>query len=86
VLDAETLRNSDRELSRAAMDLVKSTSFQASGFQQEAFINAQFHMPGNKIRWCAYVPHFRAFGDSGPPWQSFSASTASCWELGDPRR
>jgi len=45
VLDAETLQNSDRDLSRAAMNLVKSTSFPPSGFQQEAFINVQFHMP-----------------------------------------
>jgi hypothetical protein len=44
-LDAEVLQNSDRDLSRAAMDLVRSSSFPASGFQQEAFINVQFHMP-----------------------------------------
>jgi hypothetical protein len=45
VLDAEALQNSDRDLARAAMDLVRSTSFEPSGFQQEAFINVQFHMP-----------------------------------------
>lgn len=45
VLDAESLQNSDRDLSRQAMDLVKSTSFPASGFQQEVFINVQFHFP-----------------------------------------
>jgi hypothetical protein len=45
VLDAEALQNSDRDLSRAAMELVRSTSFPASGFQQEVFINVQFHMP-----------------------------------------
>jgi hypothetical protein len=45
VLDAETLQNSDKDLSRAAMDLVKSTAFPASGFQQEVFINVQFHLP-----------------------------------------
>jgi len=31
VLDAEVLQNSDRDLSRAAMDLVRSTSFSPSG-------------------------------------------------------
>jgi hypothetical protein len=45
VLDAETLQNSDRDLSRAAMELVRSTTFPPSGFQQEVFINVQFHMP-----------------------------------------
>jgi len=45
VLDAEALQNSDRDLARAALDLVKSTSFEPSGFQQEAFINVQFHLP-----------------------------------------
>src|SRR4029077_2510701 len=53
VLDAETLQNSDRDLSRAAVDLVKSASFPASGFQQEVFINVQFHLP--------------AMFDGGPP-------------------
>ncbi|MFZ0796715.1 MAG: hypothetical protein WAM98_02930, partial [Terriglobales bacterium] len=48
-LDAETLQNSDRDLSRAALDLVSSTSFPPSGFQQEAFINVQFHMPAAKL-------------------------------------
>jgi len=45
VLDAEPLQTGDRELSRAAMDLVRSTTFPPSGFQQEVFINVQFHMP-----------------------------------------
>ncbi|MFZ0770392.1 MAG: hypothetical protein WCA49_04445 [Candidatus Sulfotelmatobacter sp.] len=45
VLDAEALQNSDPGLARAALDLVRSTSFEPSGFQQEAFINVQFHMP-----------------------------------------
>ena len=45
VLDAEALQNSDQDLSRSAMDLVRSTSFEPSGFQQEAFINVQFHFP-----------------------------------------
>jgi hypothetical protein len=49
VLDAETLQNSDRDLSRAAIDMVRSTSFPPSGFQQEAFINVQFHMPAAKL-------------------------------------
>jgi hypothetical protein len=49
VLDAEALQNSDRDLSRAAMDLVRSTSFPPSGFQQEVFINVQFHMPAARL-------------------------------------
>jgi len=48
-LDAEALQTSDRDLSRAALELVRSTSFAPSGFQQEAFINVQFHMPA--ARW-----------------------------------
>jgi hypothetical protein len=67
VLDAETLQNSDRQLSSAALDLVRSTTFQPSGFQQEAFINVQFHMPAARIdgppifhssvRWVIWGPH-----------------------------
>jgi hypothetical protein len=49
VLDAEVLQNSDRDLSRAAMDLVRSTSFSPSGFQQEVFINVQFHLPAAEM-------------------------------------
>jgi hypothetical protein len=45
VLDAEALQNSYPDLSRAAMDLVRNTSFEPSGLQQEVFINVQFHMP-----------------------------------------
>jgi hypothetical protein len=48
-LDAEVLQNSDRDLSRAAMDTVMSTNFQPSGFQQEAFINVQFHLPAARM-------------------------------------
>jgi hypothetical protein len=44
-LDAEALQNSDQDLSRSAVDLVRSTSFDPSGFQQEVFINVQFHYP-----------------------------------------
>jgi hypothetical protein len=49
VLDAETLQNSDRELSHAALDMVTSTAFEPSGFQQEVFINVQFHMPAARV-------------------------------------
>ncbi|MGH9748108.1 MAG: hypothetical protein ACRD59_18585 [Candidatus Acidiferrales bacterium] len=49
VLDAEALQNSDKDLSRAAMELVKSTSFPASGFQREVFINVQFHLPAREL-------------------------------------
>jgi hypothetical protein len=48
VLDAEPLQNSDKDLSRAAIEMVRTTSFPPSGFQQEAFINVQFHMPAAK--------------------------------------
>ena len=61
VLDAEALQNSDKDLSRAAIEMVRSTSFPPSGFQQEAFINVQFHMPAatldgppifhSRVRW-----------------------------------
>ncbi|MGA2336868.1 MAG: hypothetical protein WA383_09700 [Terriglobales bacterium] len=61
VLDAEALQTSDRDLSRAAIEMVRSTSFPPSGFQQEAFINVQFHMPAatldgppifhSRVRW-----------------------------------
>jgi hypothetical protein len=49
VLDAEVLQTIDRDLSRAAMDLVRSTAFEPSGFQQEAFINVQFHFPAARL-------------------------------------
>ena len=49
VLDAEALQTFDRDLSRAAIDLVRNTSFDPSGFQQEAFINVQFHMPAVRM-------------------------------------
>ena len=45
VLDAEPLQTTDRDLSRQAMDIVRSTSFDPTGFQQEVFINVQFHFP-----------------------------------------
>jgi hypothetical protein len=49
VLDAEALQNSNPDLSRAAMELVKSTSFEATGFQQEVFISVQFHLPAQEL-------------------------------------
>jgi hypothetical protein len=48
-LDAEPLQTADRDLSRAAMEMVRSTTFPPSGFQQEVFINVQFHMPAAKV-------------------------------------
>jgi hypothetical protein len=45
VLDAEALQTTDPDLSRAALDIVRNTSFDASGFQQEVFFNVQFHFP-----------------------------------------
>jgi hypothetical protein len=49
VLDAEPLQTTDRDLSRQAMDIVRSTSFDPTGFQQEVFINVQFHFPATRF-------------------------------------
>ena len=49
VIDAEALQNSNQDLSRAALELVKSTSFHGTGFQQEVFINVQFHLPAREV-------------------------------------
>jgi hypothetical protein len=49
VIDAEALQNSNQDLSRAALELVRSTSFHATGFQQEVFINVQFHLPAQQV-------------------------------------
>jgi hypothetical protein len=49
VLDAEALQTTDPDLSRAALDIVKSTSFDPSGFQQEVFFNVQFHFPAVRL-------------------------------------
>lgn len=49
VLEAEPLQTTDRDLSRQAMDIVRSTSFDPTGFQQEVFINVQFHFPATRF-------------------------------------
>ncbi len=49
VIDAEVLQDSNQDLSRAALELVKSSSFHATGFQQEVFINVQFHLPAREV-------------------------------------
>jgi len=77
VLDAESLQNADRELSRAAMDLVRSTTFPPSGFQQEVFINVQFHMPAKmvdgppvfhtSVHWVIWDEHRRGPHGEKPP-------------------
>jgi hypothetical protein len=77
VLDAEALQNSDRDLSRAAIEMVRSTSFPPSGFQQEAFINVQFHMPAAKpdgppifhssVRWMIWDRRVKAPPVRRPP-------------------
>jgi hypothetical protein len=79
VLDAEALQNSDRDLSRAALDMVASSSFAPSGFQQEAFINVQFHMPAvradgppifhSSVRWVIWGSRVKA-----PPVRRFPRS------------
>ncbi len=77
VLDAESLQNTDRELSQAAMDLVRSTTFPASGFQQEVFINVQFHLPAKmvdgppifhtSVHWVIWDEHHRGPHGGKPP-------------------
>lgn len=69
VRDAEALQTSDRDLSRAALEMVKSTAFQPSGFQQEIFVNVQFHFPAlrfggpaifhSSVRWVNLDHHAR---------------------------
>ena len=49
VIEAEVLQDSNQDLSRAALELVKSSSFHATGFQQEVFINVQFHLPAREV-------------------------------------
>jgi hypothetical protein len=49
VLDAEALETADRDLGRAAIEAVRDSAFDATGFQQEAFINVQFHMPAMRV-------------------------------------
>ena len=49
VLDAEALQDSSDELGRAAVDLVRSTAFDATGFQQEIFVSVHFHLPATRI-------------------------------------
>ncbi len=65
VLDAEALQTTYADLSRAATDIVRGASFEATGFQREVFINVQFHMPAveeggppvfhsNGVRWVIF--------------------------------
>src|ERR1700733_4478602 len=49
VLDAEALQDSSDDLGHAALDLVKSTSFDPTGFQEEVFVNVQFHLPSVRL-------------------------------------
>lgn len=49
VLDAEVLQDSSDELGRAALDLVRSTAFDPTGFQQEVFVSVHFHLPATRI-------------------------------------
>jgi hypothetical protein len=49
VLDAEALQNSNDDLGRAALDLVRNTAFDPSGFQQELFIGVHFHLPATRF-------------------------------------
>ncbi len=49
VLDAEALQTTDQDLSRAALDLVQDTWFEPTGYQQEVFVNVQFHYPAVRL-------------------------------------
>jgi hypothetical protein len=49
VLDAEALQDSSDELGRSALDLVRSTGFDATGFQQEVFVSVHFHLPATRF-------------------------------------
>jgi hypothetical protein len=49
VLDAEALQDSSDELGHAALDLVRSTAFDPTGFQQEVFISVHFHLPATRV-------------------------------------
>ncbi len=49
VLDAEALQTTHRDLSSAALDLVQNTSFEPMGYQQEVFVNVQFHFPALRL-------------------------------------
>jgi hypothetical protein len=49
VLDAEALQNSNDDLGRAAVDLVRNTAFDPSGFQQELYIGVHFHLPAARL-------------------------------------
>ena len=77
VLDAEALQTADADLSRAAIETVRSTSFEPSGFQQEAFINVQFHMPAatldgppifhTRVHWMIWDRRGKAPPERKPP-------------------
>jgi hypothetical protein len=45
VIDAEPIQNYDPALTRAAMELLTNSAFEPLGFQRDAFINVQFHLP-----------------------------------------
>ncbi len=49
VLDAEALQDSGDDLGRAALDIVRNTAFDPTGFQQELFVNVQFHLPATRF-------------------------------------
>jgi hypothetical protein len=70
VLDAEALQTSDRDLSRAAIDLVRSTTFSpvrtpAGGFHQRAVSHAR-----RKNGRPTHISHFRPVDDLGAPRQN----------------
>lgn len=83
VLDAETLQDSSDELGRAAIDLVRNTAFDPTGFQQEMFINVHFHLPANRFDG-APIAVFRrscALG-TGRLAHSNPTGAAACWKVG----
>jgi hypothetical protein len=76
VLDAEVLQNSDRDLSRAAMDLVGSTSFSPFGISAGSIHQCAVSPARCGTGWAADIPLFRALGDLGTPAQSCAGESA----------
>jgi hypothetical protein len=43
VLDAEPLQNTHSDLNQEALELLNAAAFQPTGYQQEVYINVEFH-------------------------------------------
>jgi hypothetical protein len=67
VLDAEALQNSDRDLSRAALETVASASFAPVRISAGSFYQRAISYARNPNRWSAHISLLRAVGDLGSP-------------------